>query len=193
MPEQSFPLGSILTVTAGRVLAREYLTGAYDLLRLVLGAETFSMPLHHAFDRCAATILQQHPSLEGIIIPQRFKDEEQVSLWLGQQEAVYGTMLPIVPPTISREVEAWLQAVNSYKIGDEADGRICKIIGFGAFVEIGPNLTGFAHVSQLGQLDFTKPSPLDHLMGQSGTFRIVNIDRYFKRISLQLVRLHPEK
>ena len=73
---------------------------------------------------------------------------------------------------------------KKYKVGEIYDGQVIKIMDYGCFVKIEEGIEGLIHSSEL---DWTnkniKPSKVLEI-GQKIKFKIVNIDKVSKRISL---------
>ena len=70
------------------------------------------------------------------------------------------------------------------KPGDEFDGKVVKLLDFGAFVEFMPGKDGLVHVSEISNQRVAKPSDVLKI-GQSVHVQVKNIDEY-GRISLTM-------
>lgn len=81
------------------------------------------------------------------------------------------------------EPNAWNDFVASHKPGDIVKGKIARFAGFGAFVELGDNLEGLCHISELSEERVSKPEDAVQL-GQEMDFRILRIDAENKKIGL---------
>ena len=66
--------------------------------------------------------------------------------------------------------DPWQSVLNEYKEGDVVDGKVTKIVAFGAFVQILPGVEGLVHISELAQHHVESPAevvrPGDELQGQ---------------------------
>src|SRR5205809_7293059 len=49
------------------------------------------------------------------------------------------------------QADPWQQVLEAYKEGDIVDGKVTKVVTFGAFVEILPGVEGLVHISELAQ------------------------------------------
>src|SRR5260370_3018705 len=104
----------------------------------------------------------------------------------GQQvDAVITTIDPENRP-MSRSIKdlepnAWNEFVAAHKPGDIVKGKIARFAGFGAFVELGDNLEGLCHISELSDQRVSKPADALRL-GQEMEFRILRIDAENKKI-----------
>src|SRR5438034_2309864 len=81
------------------------------------------------------------------------------------------------------EPNAWNDFVASHKPGDLVKGKIARFASFGAFVELGDNLEGLCHISELSDERVNKPEDAVQL-GQDMEFRFLRIDAENRRIGL---------
>ncbi|PYS25967.1 MAG: 30S ribosomal protein S1 [Acidobacteria bacterium] len=81
------------------------------------------------------------------------------------------------------EPNAWDDFVLSHKPGDVVKGKIARFASFGAFVELGDNLEGLCHISELSDDRVAKPEDAVQL-GQEMEFRILRVDAENKKIGL---------
>ncbi len=81
------------------------------------------------------------------------------------------------------EPNAWDNFVASHKPGDVVKGKVARFASFGAFVELGDNLEGLCHISELSDERVAKPEDAAQL-GQEMEFRILRIDSENKKIGL---------
>jgi small subunit ribosomal protein S1 len=81
------------------------------------------------------------------------------------------------------EPNAWERFINEHKPGDVVKGKIARFANFGAFVELGDNLEGLCHISELSEERVDRPEDVVQL-GQEIDFRILRIDPESKKIGL---------
>jgi len=81
------------------------------------------------------------------------------------------------------EPNAWNDFVASHKPGDVVKGKIARFASFGAFVELGDNLEGLCHVSELSDERVNKPEDAVQI-GQEMDFKILRIDAENRKIGL---------
>lgn len=81
------------------------------------------------------------------------------------------------------EPNAWNDFVASHKPGDVVRGKIARFASFGAFVELGDNLEGLCHISELSGERVAKPEDAVQL-GQEMDFKILRIDAENRKIGL---------
>jgi small subunit ribosomal protein S1 len=81
------------------------------------------------------------------------------------------------------EPNAWDNFVASHKPGDVVKGKVARFASFGAFVELGDNLEGLCHISELSDERVAKPEDAAQI-GQEMDFRILRIDSENKKIGL---------
>src|SRR6266699_4603084 len=81
------------------------------------------------------------------------------------------------------EPNSWDNFVASHKAGDVVKGKIARFASFGAFVELGDNLEGLCHISELSDERIAKPEDAAEI-GKEMEFRILRIDSENKKIGL---------
>jgi len=81
------------------------------------------------------------------------------------------------------EPNAWNDFISGHKPGDVVKGKIARFASFGAFVELGDNLEGLCHISELSDERVAKPEDAVQL-GQEMEFRVLRIDAENKKIGL---------
>jgi small subunit ribosomal protein S1 len=81
------------------------------------------------------------------------------------------------------EPNAWERFITEHKPGDVVRGRIARFANFGAFVELGDNLEGLCHISELSDERVERPEQAVQL-GQEMDFKILRIDAEAKKIGL---------
>ena len=90
------------------------------------------------------------------------------------------------------EDNPWTKFINNYKVGDVVSAKIVKLMAFGAFAEIIPNIDGLIHISQISKERIGKPG--DVLSeGQEVQVKIINIDEENKRISLSIKAVETDE
>ena len=76
------------------------------------------------------------------------------------------------------EEDPWATVANEFKVNDEVEGTVTKVLPYGAFIEIKPGIEGLVHIS-----DF------------SWTKKKVNVSDYVKegeKVKVRITDLHPE-
>ena len=76
------------------------------------------------------------------------------------------------------EEDPWATVASEFKVNDEVEGTVTKVLPYGAFVEIKPGIEGLVHIS-----DF------------SWTKKKVNVSDYVKegeKVKVRITDLHPE-
>jgi small subunit ribosomal protein S1 len=84
--------------------------------------------------------------------------------------------------------DPWQQVLASYGEGDVVEGRVTKVVTFGAFVEILPGVEGLVHISELAQHHVENPREVVS-QGQAVNVKIIEIDGERRRLSLSLKRV----
>lgn len=94
---RSFHLGDILSATTGRLVSPRHVDGVYDILGFMTGESLMTHQLPRASDECRPSLLEQHPALAAVEVPESFDGKEHVFEWLDQQVAKYGEYLDVRP------------------------------------------------------------------------------------------------
>jgi small subunit ribosomal protein S1 len=84
--------------------------------------------------------------------------------------------------------DPWQQVLETYHEGDEVDGKVTKVVTFGAFVEILPGVEGLVHISELAQHHVENPREVVS-QGDEVKARIIEVDAERRRLSLSLKRV----
>ena len=85
---------------------------------------------------------------------------------------------------MARAMEIIKELTYEPKPGDEFDGKVVKIMDFGAFVEIMPGKDGLVHVSEISKEHVRRPADVLRI-GQTVHIKVKNIDEY-GRINLTM-------
>src|SRR5260370_11669440 len=84
--------------------------------------------------------------------------------------------------------DPWQQVIENYSENDVVEGRVTKVVTFGAFVEILPGVEGLVHISELAQHHVENPREVVS-QGQPVNVKIIEIDGERRRLSLSLKRV----
>jgi small subunit ribosomal protein S1 len=99
------------------------------------------------------------------------RDRQRISLGLKQTQS-----------------DPWQQVLDSYSEGDVVEGRVTKVVTFGAFVEILPGVEGLVHISELAQHHVENPREIVS-QGDPVNVLILEVDGDRRRLSLSLKRV----
>ena len=86
------------------------------------------------------------------------------------------------------QTDPWQQVVESYREDDVVEGRVAKVVTFGAFVEILPGVEGLVHISELAAHHVENPREVVS-QGDAVNVRVLEIDGERRRLSLSLKRV----
>jgi small subunit ribosomal protein S1 len=86
------------------------------------------------------------------------------------------------------QADPWQQVLEAYKEGDTVDGKVTKVVTFGAFVEILPGVEGLVHISELAQHHVENPREVVS-QGQDVKVLILEVDAERRRLSLSMKRV----
>jgi small subunit ribosomal protein S1 len=87
--------------------------------------------------------------------------------------------------------DPWQRIVDTYNIGDELEGKVTKVVTFGAFVEILDGVEGLVHISELAPHHVESPREIVH-PGDEIRVRILEIDSERRRLSLSAKRVEDQ-
>ncbi|HEX6714717.1 MAG TPA: 30S ribosomal protein S1 [Thermoleophilaceae bacterium] len=87
--------------------------------------------------------------------------------------------------------DPWQRVVNTYRVGDELEGTVTKVVAFGAFVEILDGVEGLVHISELAHHHVENPREVVD-PGQEVKVKILEIDGERRRLSLSVKRVEGQ-
>src|SRR3954469_17217629 len=99
------------------------------------------------------------------------RDRQRISLGLKQTQS-----------------DPWQQVLEQYNEGDTVEGKVTKVVTFGAFVEIMPGVEGLVHISELAQHHVENPREIVS-QGDLVEAKIIEVDGERRRLSLSLKRV----
>jgi small subunit ribosomal protein S1 len=102
------------------------------------------------------------------------RDRQRISLGLKQTQA-----------------DPWQRVVDTYRIGDDLEGKVTKVVTFGAFVEILDGVEGLVHISELAPHHVENPREVVQ-PGDNVRVKILEIDSERRRLSLSVKRVEGQ-
>jgi small subunit ribosomal protein S1 len=102
------------------------------------------------------------------------RDRQRISLGLKQTQS-----------------DPWQQVLDAYSEGDLVEGKVTKVVTFGAFVEIMPGVEGLVHISELAQHHVENPREVVS-QGDHVEAKIIEVDAERRRLSLSLKRVEGD-
>ncbi len=81
--------------------------------------------------------------------------------------------------------DPWVKLVENYPVGSIVDGKVTKIVPFGAFVELGSNVEGLVHISEMSPRHIDAPQQVVHV-GDVVKVKVMDINSDRRRISLSM-------
>src|ERR671916_822753 len=99
------------------------------------------------------------------------RDRQRISLGLKQTQS-----------------DPWQQVIESYNEGDVVEGKVTKVVTFGAFVEILPGVEGLVHISELAQHHVENPREVVS-QGEPVRVQVLEIEGERRRLSLSMKRV----
>lgn len=81
------------------------------------------------------------------------------------------------------DMNPWKLAVDKYAVGTIVEGKVVRMVPFGAFVELEPGVDGLVHISQIANKHVVKPE--DELkVGEIINVKVLEVNSEQKKISL---------
>jgi small subunit ribosomal protein S1 len=87
--------------------------------------------------------------------------------------------------------DPWQRVVSMYNVGDELEGKVTKVVTFGAFVEILDGVEGLVHISELAPYHVENPREIVE-PGVDIMVKILEIDSERRRLSLSAKRVENQ-
>lgn len=88
------------------------------------------------------------------------------------------------------EENPWFNVENKYGIGDIVEGKIVRLVPFGAFVELEEGVEGLVHISQISNVRLGKPDEVLSV-GQPVKMKVLEVNPELKKISLSIREVEP--
>jgi small subunit ribosomal protein S1 len=103
------------------------------------------------------------------------RDRQRISLGLRQTQA-----------------DPWQRILETYNVGDILQGKVTKVVHFGAFVEILDGVEGLVHISELAKHHVENPREVVN-QGDELMVKILEIDSDRRRLSLSIKRVEGQE
>ncbi|MDX6670821.1 MAG: small subunit ribosomal protein, partial [Solirubrobacteraceae bacterium] len=87
--------------------------------------------------------------------------------------------------------DPWQRVVDTYSVGDELEGKVTKVVTFGAFVEILDGVEGLVHISELAAHHVENPREIIE-PGDVVRVKVLEIDDERRRLSLSTKRVEDQ-
>ena len=85
--------------------------------------------------------------------------------------------------------DPWSEIDARYKIGDLVRGKVTKLASFGAFVQLGDDIDGLVHISQISEEHVAKVKDAIKI-GDEVEARVIKVDKVERRIGLSIKAAH---
>lgn len=94
---RSFHLGDLITAARDRFMSPDGIGGVYKIVDYVTGVQHMTHQLGRACQDIKPHLLEQHPWLADVPIPEDFKDEAHVWAWLAEMCEQHGMWHKVQP------------------------------------------------------------------------------------------------
>jgi small subunit ribosomal protein S1 len=81
--------------------------------------------------------------------------------------------------------DPWAESIKKYQVGQTVKGKVTKVMPFGAFVELDPEIYGLVHSVELSSEEVKDPSEIVQV-GDEKEFKIISIEPQEHRLGLSL-------
>ncbi len=81
--------------------------------------------------------------------------------------------------------DPWVKLVESYPVGSIVDGKITKVVPFGAFVALGASIEGLVHISEMAAKHIDTPAQVVKV-GDEVKVKVMDVNPERRRISLSM-------
>jgi small subunit ribosomal protein S1 len=88
--------------------------------------------------------------------------------------------------------DPWQRILDTHGAGDVLEGKVTKVVAFGAFVEVLPGVEGLVHISELAEHHVENPTEVVE-PGQDVKVRILEIENERRRLSLSVRRVEGQE
>ena len=89
--------------------------------------------------------------------------------------------------------DAWETYFQNHNVNDVVHGKVCRLSGFGAFVELSEGVEGLCHFSETPGYTGRKGDAPPLSVGQESNFKIIRMNEQEKKIGLSLKALAEEE
>ncbi len=94
---ETFHIGDLLTVTTDRLVSPTHMDGLYRLVDYMTGVPHFTHQLPRGVEACKPHLLEQHPWLAQVTVPDGVTGEEAVRVFLETVAADFGEQHEVAP------------------------------------------------------------------------------------------------
>lgn len=81
--------------------------------------------------------------------------------------------------------DPWAESIKKYQVGQMVSGKVTKIVPYGVFVELDPDIYGLVHSVELSNEEVKDPSEIVKI-GDEREFKIISIEPQEHRLGLSL-------
>tara|TARA_Y100000817_G_C16746894_1_gene495124 strand:- start:84 stop:887 length:804 start_codon:yes stop_codon:yes gene_type:complete len=81
--------------------------------------------------------------------------------------------------------DPWQEFADSHRVGELVYGRVTKLVPFGSFVQVGDNIEGLVHISEMSEHHVDLPEQVV-TPGEELWVKIIDVDLEKRRISLSV-------
>ena len=95
--ERTFDLGTVLTVTSGRVFTS--IDNFYDILNYLSNDKIYTHQIPRVITIAKSYVLERYPQLDGVGKDVVINNKQDVETFIGEQKSIYGDSFVLSPMT----------------------------------------------------------------------------------------------
>ena len=107
---------------------------------------------------------------------------DKVTVFVGDVDAEHERVSLILKDV---DKEPWKVHGDSIKSGDVLEGKVVRMLNFGAFVELFPGIEGLVHINEITDENITKPGDILQI-GQLVKVKVIDVNTENKKIALSI-------
>lgn len=92
-----FHIGDLLTVTTKRLVSPSHMDGLYAIVDYMTGVQHYTHQLPRATEVCTPALVEQHPWLAEVTVPEDLSGEQAVAVWVAGMIEKHGEMHEVEP------------------------------------------------------------------------------------------------
>jgi hypothetical protein len=85
-----FDVGDLISAYTGRLVSREHMSGVHRILDHLTGDTLFTHQLPAALEAVAPALVEQHPWLAEVAVPETVRDDATAAAFVDEMAAKYG-------------------------------------------------------------------------------------------------------
>ena len=97
METKSFHIGTVLTITSGKLVSPDHIGGVYEICDWMTGDANMTHQLPRVSREIEGPLREQHPDLAAVDVPAGLDSWEKVNAYLESLYATFGERVEVAP------------------------------------------------------------------------------------------------